>query len=400
MPRALRLPKLQRHKVSGRARVKWRGKDYWLGTYGTLAADEAYRRFCVALVEGREPDSAAKLREAGDDGPLTVAGLLLAFKSWAEGYHVGPNGQPTRYLDDLRLGLRLWRERYGLVPVEEFGGRQLRELREAMIAKGWSRKNTIGKRINMVRGVVRWGVSCDLVEPSVLARLEALEPLMPGRGGAKETDPVEPAPLADVEAVLRHTTSRIAAMVRLQLLTGMRPGEVCGLTAAEIDRTGDIWEYRPRKHKNAHRGKARRIQLGPRAQAILAPFLDGRPADKPLFSPAESYQEALDRRRAARVTPESCGNTPGSNRAAAPKVRPGERYNTRSYRQAILRACEQAGVPQWSPNQLRHTNATLIRSRYGLDSARALLGHAGASTTEIYAERDAEQARRVAAEIG
>ena len=36
----------------------------------------------------------------------------------------------------------------------------------------------------------------------------------------------------------------------------------------------------------------------------------------------------------------------------------------------------------------------------GIEVARVLLGHADISTTEIYAERDAEIARRVAAKIG
>lgn len=396
-----KLPKLTHNKASGRARVRIRGKDVYLGRWGTPEAEEAYRRLCVDLLEGRDPSPATKSRDADDDGgPLTVAGLILAFKRWAEEQHVGPDGEPTGYLENLRLGLRLWRERYGLTPVEQFGGRQLAELREAMIAKGWARKNTIGKRVNMVRQVVRWGVSRDLVHPDVLARLTALEPLRPGRGGAKETEPVKPAPIADVEAVLPHLPSPIAAMVRVQFLTGMRPGEACGLTAAEIDRDGEVWEYRPRRHKNAHRGRDRRVQLGPRAQEVLAPFLDGRPAGKPLFSPAESYAESLARRREARVTPESCGNTPGSNRKANPKNQPGERYDTRTYAKAVRRACDKAGVARWSPNQLRHTHATEVRRRFGLDSARVALGHAGASVTEIYAERDADLARRVAAEVG
>jgi integrase len=50
--------------------------------------------------------------------------------------------------------------------------------------------------------------------------------------------------------------------------------------------------------------------------------------------------------------------------------------------------------------QLRHTAATLIRSRYGLETAQVVLGHAKADTTEIYAERDLAKARSVMAEIG
>jgi site-specific recombinase XerD len=57
-------------------------------------------------------------------------------------------------------------------------------------------------------------------------------------------------------------------------------------------------------------------------------------------------------------------------------------------------------VAAWHPNQLRHAAATKIRRSYDLDTARAVLGHADPKTTEIYAERDREQAARVMREIG
>ena len=45
--------------------------------------------------------------------------------------------------------------------------------------------------------------------------------------------------------------------------------------------------------------------------------------------------------------------------------------------------------------------ATKIRRAYGLEVAKAVLGHAGAKITEIYdAERDLELAMRIMREIG
>ena len=55
---------------------------------------------------------------------------------------------------------------------------------------------------------------------------------------------------------------------------------------------------------------------------------------------------------------------------------------------------------RWTPLQLRHTAATEIRARFGLEAAQVVLGHARADTTEIYAERDLAKARGVMAEIG
>jgi integrase len=49
---------------------------------------------------------------------------------------------------------------------------------------------------------------------------------------------------------------------------------------------------------------------------------------------------------------------------------------------------------------LRHTAATLIRARFGLEAAQAVLGHARADVTQVYAERDLARAHAVAAAIG
>ncbi len=54
----------------------------------------------------------------------------------------------------------------------------------------------------------------------------------------------------------------------------------------------------------------------------------------------------------------------------------------------------------WHPHQLRHTAATEIRRTFGLEAAQVALGHAAADVTQIYAERDLELARKVAAKLG
>jgi len=54
----------------------------------------------------------------------------------------------------------------------------------------------------------------------------------------------------------------------------------------------------------------------------------------------------------------------------------------------------------WHPHQLRHTFATLVRKRFGLDAARAVLGHRSPVVTEIYAEIDRDKSSQVVASIG
>ena len=57
-------------------------------------------------------------------------------------------------------------------------------------------------------------------------------------------------------------------------------------------------------------------------------------------------------------------------------------------------------MPIWGPNRLRHNAATSLRAEFGLEVARAVLGHEKADTTQIYAERDLAKAREVMAAIG
>ena len=80
--------------------------------------------------------------------------------------------------------------------------------------------------------------------------------------------------------------------------------------------------------------------------------------------------------------------------------KPGERYVAFSIRQCIGRACEKAGIPAFHPHQIRHTAATEIRKKFGIELARATLGHSSAVTSEIYAELDLEKVRQVMMEVG
>ena len=57
-------------------------------------------------------------------------------------------------------------------------------------------------------------------------------------------------------------------------------------------------------------------------------------------------------------------------------------------------------IPEWSPNQLRHTTATEIRRAFGLEAAQVALGHAAADVTQIYAEKNLALASEVMRKIG
>ena len=55
---------------------------------------------------------------------------------------------------------------------------------------------------------------------------------------------------------------------------------------------------------------------------------------------------------------------------------------------------------RWHPNQLRHTFASRVRRDHSLEAAQALLGHARADVTQVYAERDEKRAISVVASVG
>jgi integrase len=55
---------------------------------------------------------------------------------------------------------------------------------------------------------------------------------------------------------------------------------------------------------------------------------------------------------------------------------------------------------RWHPHQLRHSAATVIRKHFGIEAAQVVLGHATLAATQIYAEKNADAAKRIAAEVG
>jgi integrase len=73
-----------------------------------------------------------------------------------------------------------------------------------------------------------------------------VESLKRGRSQARETTAVKRVPDDMLQATLGAITNQnIRDMVQVQLLTGVRPGELCSMRPQEIARSGDIWTYTP-----------------------------------------------------------------------------------------------------------------------------------------------------------
>ncbi len=171
-----------------------------------------------------------------------------------------------------------------------------------------------------------------------------------------------------------------------------------------VDRSGDVWEIRLEQHKKAYLGKERTLYVGPRGQAVLMRYLL-RPERQHCFRPVEN----------------ECSEETTSNRKQLYKAnefgrRAGDHYDSNTYARAIRQACDLAfPAPdgrkgealkqwrkdhRWAPNRLRHSFGTEIRKHEGPEAARVLLGHSDLKTTEIYAERDRQQAITTAKRLG
>ena len=68
-----------------------------------------------------------------------------------------------------------------------------------------------------------------------------------GRSDARESKPVKPVPERTVDATIEYLSPTLAAMVRLQALTGMRGGELVVMRPVDIDTTGPVWLYTPER---------------------------------------------------------------------------------------------------------------------------------------------------------
>ena len=392
-----KVPAYRLHKPTGQAVVRLDGRDYYLGKHGTEASQEAYRRKIAEwLTAGSATGTAGP--KSPPAGLPTVNDVMLAFLTrHADSYYRHADGTPTGEAENFKHALRPVKKLYGRTPATDFGPLALKAVRKEMVDSGLSR-TTINARVGKIVRVFKWATENELVPASIHHALTAVSGLRKGRSAARESKPVKSVPDASVDAIRPHVSPQVWAMVELQRLTGMRPGEVTIMRTGDLDMTSKLWGYIPNKHKTEHQGKERRIPLGPKAQAVLRPWLR-TDLTAYLFSPKEAVEALHARRSKARNT-----KTTPSEAARRCKGKPGQgrcqRYDKRTYRQAIVRACRKAGVPEWSPNQLRHNAATRLRKEFGLDVARAVLGHCDADTTTIYAERDATLAADAMERVG
>jgi len=222
----------------------------------------------------------------------------------------------------------------------------------------------INARVNRIRRMVKWAIRPPRrwLSMAVLEDLRLVEPLRIGRTKAPEPKPVTAVSWEMVSSTIAEAPLELATMIEVQWWTGMRPCEVVGMRRSWLRTMPDGGMiYCPVEHKTAVHGKSRTIALGANAQGVLQPWLRRMP----------------DRDRLWR-----CRTSNG-------------------YRQAVTRTNRNAGLPNWSPLQIRHSFATRVCEAAGEQVAQILLGHSSPTMTRRYIDApDAADLRRAMDQFG
>src|ERR1035437_9662971 len=406
MSSTARIPKYCRHKGQNKGYVTLNGDViYFPGPWNCPESQDAYRKLIGqwSLNGRRLPDEVASPATVAvaqaSDASCTIAELCSTYLPHAERYYV-KDGLPT---SQVRIIMESFRVLLGLfegVPVNDFGPKKLAIVRDPMIAKGWCR-NTVIKYLSAVKGVFRWGTEQELVRGDTYHALLSVKGLRKNRSAARETEDVQPVEQVVVDATLPHLSATVQAMVKVQLLSGMRPSEVCMLRGMDIKMGGDVWVYEPMTHKNAHHGKKRIICIGPRARAILEPLIKNPQSF--IFNSEESdrYTQASYRRAITRACERAFKYPPTLERKTITptgrKKKP--RLETRLEWWKRLTPSMRAEVAtyrrshRWHPNQLRHLAATRIEERFDITGSQRVLGHSKPETTAIYVAQNIKRAR-------
>lgn len=213
----------------------------------------------------------------------------------------------------------------------------------------------------VLRTFFRWLVSEGVIERSPFERLKP--PKLP-------QEPLEPIPLAVIEALLRtcdHSEAglRDRAVILTLLDTGLRASEVIALAIGDFDPASGALVIRQGKGR-----KGRVVFVGAQARKAVLAYLRTRPqagADDPLFA----------------------------------SLRTGERLTYQGLREVIRRRAKSAGVRPPALHAFRRSFALLSLAN-GMDvfTLQKLMGHSDLGVLRRYLKQTQEHLREAHAEHG
>ena len=379
-PHAPRSCPPMRKSTRGQAFARWtdRGRRFqrWFGAWGTAEAAEVYRRFQLEWAQGL---AVAKSLPGG----LLVVELVEAYVAFAEGYYL-KHGRRTSEQHAIKAATAALVRVAGSKLVGEVKPDDLRACQAELVAKGNARK-TVNAYVNRIRRCFDWGAAHTgadgrpLVPAELVLALQKVRGLVRGRTPAPDHARVTAVAWADVAATFEHLNpdevrrAVLEALIRTQWLTGIRSTELLRMRPVDLDRSKPEWRYRvpPELNKVEHMERETDYWIGPKAQAVIAPFVAGCPDDRPVF--------------------------------ALPRLR-GEGFRVLAkddYRRLVAAACKAAGVPAWTPHQLRHARATEVERIYeDSGAAAAAIGDTPEVVRRVYLDPNEAYRRRIARETG
>lgn len=401
-PKKLRLPSIVHHKASGKDVVflrcpGGRRQMVYLGDHDSAESRRRYQEVLSQYLAGTPVLPPTRV-QAPSTFP-TVGQLAASFLLFANIYYRDAEGVLSAGVANFQPAFEPLLDLHRDTPTDQFQITDLDAVRQVLIDSKKYCRVTINGRMALIKQLFKWGVSKKQVPGSTWGELSAFRALPVGRGGVRDNPPVMAVPWAMVEKTVEHLPPTVRAAVMVQWWTGCRPAEVLAMTLRQLDTTGETWLYNVVRHKGRWRGKERVVVLGPKAQAEVKPFLTLSP-DRSVFSPQNAWKERAEELRANRQIPETKQTRERDAKAAAAQPKH-EFFDVATYRRAIWRACDKAGIPHWSPHKLRHAAGTRLAIKEGIETARAALGHTDARMTRRYAVgADTELAKQVMGRLG
>jgi integrase len=370
----MRTPKYRRHSTRDCAFVEYRGRRHYFP--GRWKSPESWDAYLVFLKDHcGTPKPAPLLVKPGTR--LTVTELVHVYLDHAKAYY--PAGPRSEYAN-VKHALRHLGTACGKLGANTVGPLKVKAIQTSLVSKGHSR-TYINQQIARIKRCFKWAASEELIPIEVYQGVATVAGLKAGRTVAPEPPRRGPVMWDHFQPVLSAVSPTVAAMLRFQWFTGTRSDSVCHATPDQFDRTEAMWLWRP-KHKTAWLGRELVVPIGPRARAAIEPLM--REPGEYLFRPRDQRKNRKYRKR----------------------------YDAGSYRQAVQRGIQRVNefrqqwcsepdlLPLWSPHALRHAKGHLIREKYGVEAAQAILGHDSLDATQIYSERRLELAKTIAAETG
>jgi hypothetical protein len=142
---------------------------------------------------------------------VTVAEVSAGYWLFAERYYSW-NRDPRRGdAWNTRRTLAILDSLYGSTVAKDLGPLDFRAIQGEMVRLGWCR-TMVNHEVGRVKRFFRWAVSEELIPSAVWHSLLSCPSLRKGKSEARETAPVRPIPVKDLDAAKRKLRPAVRAM--------------------------------------------------------------------------------------------------------------------------------------------------------------------------------------------